>query len=1271
MDSFGALGTLGEQQKLQQDQTSQACSRRQPSLASVLTDRSPSMATTVDLNVSPGHRSSQDGSFIQDEDLHLIYGRFEYDRGPMEDIKVANCDYEDDGRQLVDAIGVPSLPKDVELHLQNKLANDCDVNVAFLDFNSFTADRIADALKDRFCKTSGSFESESYLTPPAPLGPNSCSLFSSCGGGDIDPVNEQSACSAASLFPLLPSSFPKNEIFDDVELQGEVEEDEVINGKATFNDNATQIGSHDQQQKQHPQVISTDSLDWSSYNRGQEIIKTACATKTGDYVLTFDDSASSMISSVASFSASTPESPIDVVGIEPRSDGNDAPKSIASGPTKQTMISWNQLGDDSIRRHGSLPRGKTFPGTCSPQSNRVSAQVVPFAEGTADGSNSRFSLLKAFKEKVSDTFDRMHSHGRRKMDKNSPATVIRSSEVETKSSCTGGIESSGYHTGGTQSSQMGDLQQVRKDGDAASAGSSPLESPSSGAVENDVQQRCHTVIRQSDNNYEVEYDVGATRNGRCVDINHNVIGFGNKGSGPWMGRAMAESGGEWKHVLTSNGRTFVDLLRKKETTDIPPNRGQNSMEQRSSRSPSVSVANKSVQTCLRGVPSLAPFGCMDELQGMCCPGSTSKGNVPELNFLRLPFSLPPLFPSVAPFPMSMFKRLDCQKTDFPCPPVGGDARRGVGSSYCCRPGAGFAPAKLVPSPPRVRTSKIGRTKRLGLRQPATKRDSGFESYAQVPSHIQDWESLAMLLPEEVQRTFFNGCLSKSSYGTAGRGILKSSRAPSTSCRHRPTNWHDKPISCSSRSVDNLLWRTQMGATHKGNRPLSEPCFQRMLHVPPSYAPHMEASPIRHCACMRQCCCSCHSCSGCVAYAHRNLCCLCTTWEHQETADVDRESAWLDRPADFDINHQCVTDNPCFRSTRSESSCCHCGRGLNGIYSPDCFFSMENVTRFHQYYQQPVGFTLKKCNSTRRLAVADDNADLDFRSRDATVPFTQNAPSHLRLDGMSKGVQIGVSLHRQKHDMVCKFLLSCDRLRGSLTPDATLFEKLQLLHRFVINSIVEMIEDGLVVANSVWSVIVSATKLGPATRSVCDLVNALESRNAYKNLKVDLFFLGLFRLQSLDCWLSYLVLKDNLLRKCYLKSAFLRGARSVYSFLYEKILAKIQSLYNAFKFDREVVGECSSENADSLGSTLSVLDEFVACLPNSLVASPSDKEFANAASCSAIGRHIGKDETLTKSFIPAMPAGDTRIPKSSSYPSRIPTSVDRRTNRKVVKAISRK
>ncbi|KHJ47329.1 hypothetical protein D918_02189 [Trichuris suis] len=65
MDSFGALGTLGEQQKLQQDQTSQACSRRQPSLASVLTDRSPSMATTVDLNVSPGHRSSQDGSFIQ------------------------------------------------------------------------------------------------------------------------------------------------------------------------------------------------------------------------------------------------------------------------------------------------------------------------------------------------------------------------------------------------------------------------------------------------------------------------------------------------------------------------------------------------------------------------------------------------------------------------------------------------------------------------------------------------------------------------------------------------------------------------------------------------------------------------------------------------------------------------------------------------------------------------------------------------------------------------------------------------------------------------------------------------------------------------------------------------------------------------------------------------------------------------------------------------------------------------------------------------------
>ncbi|XP_003367813.1 hypothetical protein Tsp_16031 [Trichinella spiralis] len=55
-----------------------------------------------------------------------------------------------------------------------------------------------------------------------------------------------------------------------------------------------------------------------------------------------------------------------------------------------------------------------------------------------------------------------------------------------------------------------------------------------------------------------------------------------------------------------------------------------------------------------------------------------------------------------------------------------------------------------------------------------------------------------------------------------------------------------------------------------------------------------------------------------------------------------------------------------------------------------------------------------------------------------------------------------------------------------------------------------------------------------------------------------------RLHSLYGWLSYLVLKGQLLHQFYLKSAFLRGATSGYGILFDKALSEIQSLYRFFR-----------------------------------------------------------------------------------------------------------
>ncbi|KAK5970691.1 hypothetical protein GCK32_011072 [Trichostrongylus colubriformis] len=91
----------------------------------------------------------------------------------------------------------------------------------------------------------------------------------------------------------------------------------------------------------------------------------------------------------------------------------------------------------------------------------------------------------------------------------------------------------------------------------------------------------------------------------------------------------------------------------------------------------------------------------------------------------------------------------------------------------------------------------------------------------------------------------------------------------------------------------------------------------------------------------------------------------------------------------------------------------------------------------------------------------------------------------------------------------------------------------------------LVSDGLKDEVSPWSMIRTVTAPGPATKDVYSIVNKLDSSEKSENSRVEQFFEELFRENSLDCWLCYVVLKENVLRRLYSPGSFLLDAPTAY------------------------------------------------------------------------------------------------------------------------------
>ncbi|CAI4230048.1 unnamed protein product [Auanema sp. JU1783] len=106
---------------------------------------------------------------------------------------------------------------------------------------------------------------------------------------------------------------------------------------------------------------------------------------------------------------------------------------------------------------------------------------------------------------------------------------------------------------------------------------------------------------------------------------------------------------------------------------------------------------------------------------------------------------------------------------------------------------------------------------------------------------------------------------------------------------------------------------------------------------------------------------------------------------------------------------------------------------------------------------------------------------------------------------------------------------------------------------LVHAMEALVSDGLSSNVTLWDMIKTVTAPGPATKDVYSIVKALDNSEKSNNSRVEIFFEELIKEHSLDCWLSYVVLKENVLKKLYEDGAFLLSCPSAYRSLLWRLI----------------------------------------------------------------------------------------------------------------------
>uniref|UniRef100_A0A0R3S160 RUN domain-containing protein n=1 Tax=Elaeophora elaphi TaxID=1147741 RepID=A0A0R3S160_9BILA len=180
---------------------------------------------------------------------------------------------------------------------------------------------------------------------------------------------------------------------------------------------------------------------------------------------------------------------------------------------------------------------------------------------------------------------------------------------------------------------------------------------------------------------------------------------------------------------------------------------------------------------------------------------------------------------------------------------------------------------------------------------------------------------------------------------------------------------------------------------------------------------------------------------------------------------------------------------------------------------------------------------------RTRYVLCDCVTSEIVDRNASAQDQFSSLSQLRLRAQELSI-VGLPIYNAKRKLVEKVVEGVAEVArgGSLT---NLCSTLEVL-----------LADGLKIKHP-WDMIVTVTAPGPATNSVYSLVNELDKSEKSLNSRVEAFFNELIKLGSVDCWMCYVVLKENVLAKIYYDGAFMLRASTAYRSLLWRLLENLE------------------------------------------------------------------------------------------------------------------
>uniref|UniRef100_A0A1I8EM16 RUN domain-containing protein n=1 Tax=Wuchereria bancrofti TaxID=6293 RepID=A0A1I8EM16_WUCBA len=171
-------------------------------------------------------------------------------------------------------------------------------------------------------------------------------------------------------------------------------------------------------------------------------------------------------------------------------------------------------------------------------------------------------------------------------------------------------------------------------------------------------------------------------------------------------------------------------------------------------------------------------------------------------------------------------------------------------------------------------------------------------------------------------------------------------------------------------------------------------------------------------------------------------------------------------------------------------------------------------------------------------VTSEIVDRNSSAQDQLTSFGQ-----LRLRAQELSI-VGLPIYNAKRKLVEKVVEGVAEVARGGSP-TNLCSTLEML-----------LADGLKIKHP-WDMIVTVTAPGPATNSVYSLVHKLDKSEKSLNSRVEAFFNELIKLGSIDCWMCYVVLKENVLARIYYDGAFMLRASTAYRSLLWRLLENLE------------------------------------------------------------------------------------------------------------------